>query len=185
MLTGYWKRLTHFFYKKCIRTKNIKTQQIKNVLNVLFIWLWFQKRYSTRLLLNLIHMNYICWRKKTFIIDTDLYESIMFSFWKGNHIFFLNAKCVEQQTRAVDQTCTCTWINGDSIDLWLWNTCSLPGLNLLPGFSFDNWIIIGKLQNQNNKKNLHTVTVFIVVISVICENIKNTGIPTFQIRDHT
>ena len=136
----------------------------------MLIWLWFQKRYSTRLLLNLIHMNYICWRKKHFYHwHRFVWVNYVFILEKKS-FFFLNPKCVEQQTRAVDQTCTCTWIIGNSIDLWLWNTCS--GLNLLPGFSFDNWIIIGKLQNQNNKKTCTQLHVFIVVISVICENIK-------------
>ena len=70
-----------------LRTKNNKTQQIKNVLNVLLIWLWFQKRYSTRLLLNSIHMNYILLKKKkSIIIDTDLHDSYMYSFWKRNNI---------------------------------------------------------------------------------------------------
>ena len=137
----------------------------------MLIWLWFQKRYSTRLLLNLIHMNYICWRKKNFYHWHRLvWVNYVFILEKKSY-FFKNPKCVEQQTLAFDQTCTCTWIIGNSIDIWLWNMCS--GLNLLPGFSFDNWIIIGTLLIKT-KKPCTQLCVFIVVISVICENCEKT-----------
>ena len=59
-------------------------------------------------------------KKKTLLSLTPTCMSqLCFHFGKEIIFFFKNPKCVEQQTRAVDQTCTCTWIIGNSIDLWL------------------------------------------------------------------
>ena len=100
----------------------------------------------------------------------------MYSFWKRNHIFkiFRNAmssKCVPSIKPAR--------VNG-SLEI-LWNMCSTPGFDLLPEFSLDNWIIIGTRQNQN-RKPCTPLHVFIVVISMICKNIKTLVFKLFIIE---